>query len=238
MIEEFLNTICLDERIEDGIFDIENTYHMDILQEYLIKSGVSKEDSIICRNSILEGKYPERQAYNVNGLLVTFPTPEYKQRAIARGTHFEENPKKDQANIFQAQPQQAASPAPATTPAPQPDVQPQPAAPAPKLEPAEPLVPAAEPAEKELSVDDTEKDERTPKEKAIDAKAVQNILASAPASIDIAAKYPNLESINYTLKEAKNNNFYEKNGNWYDVEGNYIGKKWYCESTKKIIISK
>ena len=51
-------------------------------------------------NKMLEGKYPERQAYNSNGILVTFPTPEYKQKAIQRGTHFEENPKKGQANVF------------------------------------------------------------------------------------------------------------------------------------------
>jgi hypothetical protein len=50
--------------------------------------------------SVDEGNFPERQAYNKDGLLVTFPTPEYKQRAIKRGTHFEENPKKADVNIF------------------------------------------------------------------------------------------------------------------------------------------
>ncbi len=66
-----------------------------------------------------KGRHPERQAYNKNGILVTFPTPEYKARAIARGTHFEKNPKAAQSNVFgggQSAPQ-APSPTPtATTP--------------------------------------------------------------------------------------------------------------------------
>jgi hypothetical protein len=50
-------------------------------------------------NNVLEGKYPERQAYNAKGILVTFPNPEYKTAALARGTHFEVDPKKAQSNI-------------------------------------------------------------------------------------------------------------------------------------------
>jgi hypothetical protein len=41
---------------------------------------------------MVEGKYPERQAFNKDGVLVTFPTPQHKAKAISRGTHFEENP--------------------------------------------------------------------------------------------------------------------------------------------------
>jgi hypothetical protein len=39
-----------------------------------------------------EGKYPERQAYNKDGWLVTFPSGEYKQRAIKKGTHYGSDP--------------------------------------------------------------------------------------------------------------------------------------------------
>lgn len=231
-ITELFNAICLDEKVSDGIFNMENNDHMDVLQQHLIKRGISESDSISYRNRMIEGKYPERQAYNVNGLLVTFPTPEYKQKAIARGTHFEENPKKSQSNVFQTQPTTPPAAEPTTAPA----------QPAMKLEPAdlskpEPTTAPVE-TEKDLDSGEAEKDERTPEEKNIDARAIQQILGAAPASIDIALKYPNLESVNYTLYEALNNNFYEKNGSWYNADGNYIGKKWYCDNTKKIFISK
>lgn len=67
----------------------------------LISNGLIEEDAMGITNIIAEkGKYPERQAYNKNGLLVTFPTPEYKARAIQKGTHFEKNPKVSQSNLF------------------------------------------------------------------------------------------------------------------------------------------
>lgn len=64
-----------------------------------------------------KGKHPERQAYNKNGILVTFPTPEYKARAIAKGTHFEKNPKAAQSNLFGGGQQAPQSSTPAETPA-------------------------------------------------------------------------------------------------------------------------
>jgi hypothetical protein len=240
-LDDILNSVCLDERVEDGIFSFENNAHLDALQEYLTKSGLAEKDSIAIRNRISEGKYPERQAYNKDGILVTFPTPEYKQNAIARGTHFEQNPVKAQANIFQTQPPQQgqaaapAQPAAGATP---------PAAPEPtKLQPADLLPQTTQPAsdEKDLKADageTPEVDQRTPQEKKVDANAVQQILAAAPASIDISNRYPRMESTTFTLKEAINNNFYEKEGKWYDSDGNYIGKKWFCESTSTILISK
>lgn len=42
--------------------------------------------------TVEEGKYPERQAYNKDGWLVTFPSKEYRDRAIQRGTHFTSDP--------------------------------------------------------------------------------------------------------------------------------------------------
>jgi hypothetical protein len=87
---------CLLETVQDLAFDV-------------IKdpSNFVNEISVISE----KGKHPERQAYNKNGLLVTFPTPEYKARAIAKGTHFEKNPKSSQTNLFgggQQAPQGAA----------------------------------------------------------------------------------------------------------------------------------
>lgn len=92
ILDRVFNEVCLDERITDGIFQMENATHMDALRDYFVKKGVTKEAAIGVTNRMLEGKYPERQAYNKDGILVTFPTPQHKARAIARGTHFEKNP--------------------------------------------------------------------------------------------------------------------------------------------------
>ena len=97
---EALEKASTDIAIENGIFDISKQEHIEILREHLIESNVDVNVITQYLNKMVEGKYPERQAYNANGILVTFPTPEYKQKAIARGTHFEENPRKGQANVF------------------------------------------------------------------------------------------------------------------------------------------
>jgi len=101
VIDQILNEVCLDERIPDGVFDMSNNAHMDALRENLTdKYGVALNDVKMIHNKMVEGKYPERQAYNKDGLLVTFPTPQHKQRAIQRGTHFEQDPSKGQQNVF------------------------------------------------------------------------------------------------------------------------------------------
>lgn len=91
---EIINEASCDNRIKDGILDIKNEEHILILEEYLIKYGYPIEKVVDKMSKyIKEGNYPERQAYNKDGVLVTFPSPEYKQRAIRKGTHFEKNPK-------------------------------------------------------------------------------------------------------------------------------------------------
>jgi len=92
ILDRVFNEVCLDERITDGIFQMENATHMDALRDYFLKKGVNREAAVNVTNRMVEGKYPERQAYNKDGILVTFPTPQHKARAIARGTHFEKNP--------------------------------------------------------------------------------------------------------------------------------------------------
>src|ERR1035437_7179187 len=92
ILDRVFNEVCLDERITDGVFKMEEATHMDALREYFLNKGVPREAAIAVTNRMVEGKYPERQAYNQDGILVTFPTPQHKARAIARGTHFEKNP--------------------------------------------------------------------------------------------------------------------------------------------------
>ena len=97
---EALEKANTDNSIESGIFDISKQEHIEILRGHLLESNIDSKTVNQYLNKMLEGRYPDRQAYNVNGILVTFPTPEYKQKAIERGSHFEQNPKKGQANVF------------------------------------------------------------------------------------------------------------------------------------------
>ena len=92
VLDRVFNEVCLDERISDGIFKMDEAAHMDALRDYFLKRGIAREAAIHVTNRMVEGKYPERQAFNREGILVTFPTPQHKARAIARGTHFEKNP--------------------------------------------------------------------------------------------------------------------------------------------------
>jgi len=92
MLDQVFADVCLDERVIDGIFKMEEVTHMDALREYLLKRGIDKNIVIEVTNRMVEGRFPERQAYNKDGILVTFPTPKHKAKAIARGTHFEKNP--------------------------------------------------------------------------------------------------------------------------------------------------
>ena len=101
ILDKILNEVSLDERVKDGVFNIEENDHMDALREYLSNRGLDEESIKQFSNRVLEGKYPERQAYNAKGILVTFPTPEYKADAIKAGTHFEKDPTKGASNLFQ-----------------------------------------------------------------------------------------------------------------------------------------
>lgn len=101
IIDRILAEVCLDERIPDGTFDMSNNTHMDVLRENLTDNyGLALNDVKGIHNKMVEGKYPERQAYNKDGLLVTFPTPQHKAKAISRGTHFEQDPSKGPQNVF------------------------------------------------------------------------------------------------------------------------------------------
>ena len=101
ILDKILNEVSLDPKIKDGMFNIEENDHMEVLRDYLSKKGIDEESVRNFSNRVLEGKYPERQAFNADGILVTFPTPEYKADAIKAGTHFEKDPTKGASNLFQ-----------------------------------------------------------------------------------------------------------------------------------------
>jgi hypothetical protein len=112
LLDKILSEVALDQRVSNGMFNIEENDHMEALRDYLAHKGIDEESVKAFSNKVLEGKYPERQAYNAKGILVTFPTPEYKANAIKAGTHFEEDPMRKMSNIFTA-------PDPITAPAPE-----------------------------------------------------------------------------------------------------------------------
>lgn len=119
IIEKVLNGVSVDPRIPDGIFDVQNNQHIGYMCEYLVNEGI-EEDIVLEFASVLleKGKFPERQAYNAKGILVTFPTPEYKKAAIAAGTHFEQDPTRGHPNVFAGGEKPPATEPPPTSSAP------------------------------------------------------------------------------------------------------------------------
>lgn len=93
LIEDLVTECECDNRIETGIFDIYNAEHLVVLSEHMAGHGISESvvESTI-ESMIGEGKYPERQAYNKDGWLVTFPSKEYRDAAIKKRSHFTSDP--------------------------------------------------------------------------------------------------------------------------------------------------
>lgn len=95
ILDRVFAEVCLDERVSDGVFRMDEEAHMDALREYFIKKGIPKEEAIHITNRMVEGKYPERQAYRKeDGILVTWPSPQHKQKAMQKepGKYTEQNP--------------------------------------------------------------------------------------------------------------------------------------------------
>ena len=92
MIENFIENIiseaALDARIHNGMVDVKNIEHIQVIAEIMYDK--CEDETLVnefVRKFINEGKYPDRQAYNKDGWLVTFPSKEYRDAAIKRGTH-------------------------------------------------------------------------------------------------------------------------------------------------------
>lgn len=98
---KILRDICCDSRVKNGTPNLEDPEFCFVMQEYLMEVGIP-EDEVVSKTSMLfeAGKFPERQAYNSDGLLVTFPTKNHRDRAVDKGTHFAENPKQSKPTIF------------------------------------------------------------------------------------------------------------------------------------------
>ena len=206
--KSLVNEIGCDSRIKNGALDLKNEDHVFVLQEYLEKAGYDINEIVEKTAKLFEaGRFPDRQAYNKDGILVTFPNKQYRDRAVNKGTHFAENPKKAQANIFKADAEQGADQKDDSS--------------KPKEEPAT----LDQTLEKDI-VSDKDTDDRTPKEKQIDAGGVEAILIGQTPLV------------NYSVDEAKKFGFYKKGFNWYDTEGSFIGEQIYDELLKTAVIKK
>lgn len=87
IVNDAILDVCSNPLVENGTFDPNNDDHMFLLMETL--DGNLEEEYITKAVSALkcEGKHPDRQAYNKEGWLVTFPSKEYRDAAIKKGTH-------------------------------------------------------------------------------------------------------------------------------------------------------
>lgn len=114
IIDHIFADVCLDERIPDGIFKLEEEEHISALRDHLIKRGLALEDAIAVTNKMVEGKYPQRQVYQAKtGILVTFPTPQHKAKAMKEnpGKYVDQDP-----NPKSKEPTLATTPAPKQEP--------------------------------------------------------------------------------------------------------------------------
>jgi hypothetical protein len=60
-----------------------------VFVERSVRFGLTEEiaENLLDTAMFAEGKHPDRQAYNKEGWLVTFPSKEYRDAAIKKGTH-------------------------------------------------------------------------------------------------------------------------------------------------------
>ena len=201
-----VNDICCDSRIKDGVLRLENPDHVFIVQEYLEKAGYALNEIVDKTANLFEaGRFPDRQAYNKDGILVTFPSKEYRDRAVNKGTHFAENPKKAQANIFSAPGDLSSVGATEEKPKEKPDT-----------------ISVDKEVQKGAEADDRV-DNRTPKEKQQDAVA------------NIAILQGQTPLVNYSVDEAMKYGFYRKGMLWFNTEGQLIGEQVFDEERGSII---
>lgn len=91
-VKEFISSIIteasLDARIQNGIVDLSKLEHLQVVAEAMYEAC---QDELIVNEFVSEflneGKYPDRQAFNKDGWLVTFPSKDYRDAALKKGTH-------------------------------------------------------------------------------------------------------------------------------------------------------
>ncbi len=136
LIEQIILDVCIHENVSDGIIDFSIQEHIDALIEVLKRKSFPVESIKEIVNKLNEGKYPERQAYNREGFLVTFPNPDYKKKALTTGEYSNQDPTKGKGGmhlIKKVEPVSTSTPSAgqSSAPAEQKPVSPSPTAPTP-----------------------------------------------------------------------------------------------------------
>lgn len=228
-----INDVCCDSRIKDGVLRLELPEHVFVLQEYLEKAGFSIETVVNQTAKLFEaGRFPERQAYNKDGILVTFPSKEYRDRAVDKGTHFAENPKKNTGTLFSPTDTGGLSTA---------DIE--------KTDSGEEKTDSDKSdtvsLDKELNkkvTGDDKQDDRSTKEKVQDAEAVSSILTGGTPLVNQQVDEcddcgcDECDKEEYPVNEAIKLGYVNNGLRWYDSIGNLVGEQVYKENVGPVVV--
>lgn len=229
---KILDDICCDDRVKNGIPNLNDPEFCFVMQEYLIKHGINESEVVDKTSTLFEaGKFPERQAYNKDGLLVTFPTKEHRDRAVDKGTHFAENPKKSDPTIFSdIDTQDSLSVADISNK--QPDIS------TIKTDLPDDGADGKDVEDEFVTVDDyvssgiDNVDLRDKNEKKQDSKSVENILKNDELTDELDG-YTNEQIAEY-LKE---NNFVKELNVWKNSAGEIVAEQVYDDETNSTVIN-
>jgi hypothetical protein len=224
-----LRDICCDSRVKNGTPNLEDPDFCFVMQEYLLEFGIP-EDEVISKTSMLfeAGKFPDRQAYNSDGLLVTFPTKNHRDRAVDKGTHFAENPKQSKPTIFTNNNDADALSVSDIPKEPSDDIS--------KVVSTEPVDDSTDMNDSFVTVDDYVEqrgdniDMRSKDEKKRDASAVADILHNDPES----------DRVGYSMTESTyilNAHGFKKNENtWISDDNKIVAEQIYDEVAGKPVV--
>lgn len=100
-LQSVLLEAAIDQRIPSGVLDIGNDDHRMVIAEKLLDRNIDPVvvSEVVNKMTLKDGKYPDRQAFNKEGWLVTFPTPEHRAAAIKKKTHFVSDPTHGQGGM-------------------------------------------------------------------------------------------------------------------------------------------
>ena len=100
-LQSVLLEAAIDGRIPSGVLNISDDSHRMVIAEKLLDRGIDPTVvlEVVNKMALKDGKYPDRQAYNKEGWLVTFPTPEHRAAAIKKKTHFASDPTHGQGGM-------------------------------------------------------------------------------------------------------------------------------------------
>ena len=100
-LQSVLLEAAIDSRIPSGVLNIGDDEHRMVIAEKLLDRNIDPRvvSEVVNKMALKDGKYPDRQAFNKEGWLVTFPTPEHRAAAIKKKTHFVSDPTHGQGGM-------------------------------------------------------------------------------------------------------------------------------------------